>query len=207
MATFILLGSILVVHLLALISPGPDFIMICRNSLIYSKKTGIYTAVGLGAGTAVHTLYSIAGLALVISKSIIVFNLIKYAGALYLVYIGIKSIKSSGINLSQEKTSVVSNISSFQAIKMGFLTNVLNPKATLFFLSLFTLILSPETPTALLIIASVLMVMNTVIYFSIIAIVLNQTKVRSLFERYQTKLNKTLGVLLIGLGIKVALSK
>ena len=98
-----LIGTVTIIHLLAVISPGPDFIMACRNSLTYSRKTGIYTAVGFGIGIAVHIFYSLAGLALIISKSILLFNTIKFLGAGYLIYIGLKSVlsKSSKIELGE----------------------------------------------------------------------------------------------------------
>ena len=94
------IATVTFIHLLALISPGPDFIMACRNSLIYSRKIGIYTAIGFGLGIAVHIFYSLAGLALIISSSIFIFNTIKFLGAGYLVYIGIKSILSKSLRFS-----------------------------------------------------------------------------------------------------------
>lgn len=84
--------TVALIHLLAVISPGPDFIMITRNSLIYSRRTGIYSAIGLGLGILVHVTYSLVGIGLLISKSILLFNTIKYLGAAYLIYIGYKSI-------------------------------------------------------------------------------------------------------------------
>lgn len=195
------------VHLLAVISPGPDFIMCARNSLTYSRRTGIWTAVGFGLGISIHVFYSMAGLALIISQSILLFNVIKFLGAGYLIYIGIKSLssKSSEIQLGHEEKKA--DISPFSAIKIGFLTNVLNPKATLFFLSLFTIILSPETPKPILLIISIIMVINTILWFSFVAIFLTQKKIRSIFERFQGVFNKTLGGLLIALGLKVALTQ
>ena len=71
-----LIGTVTLVHLLALISPGPDFLMCVRNSLTYSRKTGMWTAVGFGLGIAVHIFYSLAGLTVLISQSILFFNAI-----------------------------------------------------------------------------------------------------------------------------------
>jgi threonine/homoserine/homoserine lactone efflux protein len=82
-----LFGSVLIIHLMAVMSPGPDFIMALRNSLTYSRKTGIYTAIGFGFGIGVHVLYCVFGLALIISTSTIAFNIIKYLGVAYLGYI------------------------------------------------------------------------------------------------------------------------
>ena len=202
-----LIGTVTVIHLLAVISPGPDFIMACRNSLTYSRKTGIWTAVGFGFGIAVHVFYSLAGLALIISKSILLFNAIKFLGAGYLIYIGLKSVfsKSSKIELGEQQKK--EDITRFAAIRIGFLTNVLNPKATLFFLSLFTLVISPETPMPIMGIMSAIMIINTMLWFSLVAVFLTQKRIRSIFERFQGVFNKTLGGLLIALGIKVALSK
>ncbi len=201
-----LIGSVTLIHLLAVISPGPDFIMCVRNSLTYSRKTGIWTAVGFGAGIAVHIFYSIAGLALLISQSPLLFDLIKYLGAGYLIYIGIKSFmaKSSKIKLGEHKKK--KDISPLSAVKIGFLTNVLNPKATLFFLSLFTIVISPDTPKLIMVVLGLIMIVNTFLWFSFVASVLTQKRMRLIFERFQGAFNKSLGGLLVLVGLKVAFS-
>lgn len=200
-----IIGTVAVIHLLAAISPGPDFIMCVRNSLTYSRKTGVWTAVGFGMGIAVHVFYSLAGLAFVISRSILLFNFIKFLGAGYLAYIGFKSFfaKSSELEVGeQEKKEDISNLS---AVKIGFLTNVLNPKVTIFFLSIFTMVVSPDTPTFIMGIMGAIMIVNTILWFSLVAVFFTQNKVRLIFQKYQNIFNKTLGGILIALGIKVAL--
>lgn len=204
----VLLGTAIAAHLLAVMSPGPDFVMAVKNTLQYSRVTGIWTAVGFGLGIAVHITYSIFGLAFVISQSTVLFTAIKLLGAGYLIYIGYKSLRSKNVAVTYEneagKNTVISNLA---ALKMGFLTNVLNPKATLFFLSLFTLILTPETPIFITLTASGVMVLNTIIWFSIVAIFLSQPRVRGLFEKSGAFINRFFGTVLIALGIKIALSK
>lgn len=207
MQNLIILLTILSVHLLAVASPGPDFVMAVKNSLMYSRRIGIWTAIGFGLGIMVHIFYSLAGLAIIISKSILIFNTIKFLGAGYLIYIGLKSLlaKESHINIHHQDRK--KEISKSQAIKMGFLTNALNPKATLFFLSLFTLIISPETPKFILGVASIMMVIDTILWFSIVSIFFTQKRIRDNFDRFQGIFNKTFGGLLVLLGVKVALSK
>lgn len=201
-----LIGTVAVINLLACMSPGPDFIMACRNSLIYSRRTGIWTAVGFGLGIAVHIGYSLAGLALIISKSILLFSIIKYLGAAYLIYIGLKSLlsKSSAIQLGENHKKA--DISATKAVRIGFLTNVLNPKATMFYLSLFTLVISPETPALIMGIMSLIMIVSIMLWFSLVAVFLSQKRLRAIFEKYQNIFSKTFGGLLIALGIKVALT-
>ena len=206
MHTLIAIGTIVLLHLLAVVSPGPDFVMAVRNSLTYSRRTGIYTAIGLGLGIAMHITYCIAGLALIISRSILVFNFFKYLGAGYLIYIGIKSlITKSGLVkvVEQEKKA---DISPLKAIRIGFLTNVLNPKATLFFLSLFTLVISPDLPAYVLAIVSLIMVVDTMLWFSLVSIFFTHSRIQKTFNRFQGIFNKTFGGLLVALGIKVALA-
>ena len=207
MEYFAIIGTVTIIHLLAAISPGPDFIMACRNSLTYSRKTGIWTAVGFGLGIAIHIFYSLAGLALIISKSILLFNVIKLLGAGYLIYIGFKSLFSKSSKIETEGNIKKEDITRLKAIRIGFLTNVLNPKATLFFLSLFTLVISPETPLLIMSIISVIMIINTMLWFLLVAIFITQKKIRSIFEKYQNAFNKSLGGLLIALGVKVALTE
>jgi RhtB (resistance to homoserine/threonine) family protein len=201
-----LIGTVALVHLLALISPGPDFIMCVRNALTYSRKTGIYTAVGFGAGISIHIIYCVAGLALIISQSIIIFNFFKFLGAGYLIYIGFKSITSKSSHLEIKDQEKKKDISPLAAIKIGFLTNALNPKATLFFLSLFTMVISPNTPGIIMGILSAIMIIETVIWFSLVSIFMTQKRIRSVFEKSQNLFNRTLGGLLVLLGVKVALT-
>ena len=201
-----LIGTALLVHLLAVMSPGPDFIVAVKNSLMYSRKTGVYTAVGFGLGIGVHALYCIAGIALVISKSILMFNVIKFVGAGYLIYIGYKSFRAPTFLVRPAEPETKTDVSPFVAIRIGFLTNVLNPKATLFFLSLFTLVVSPSTPLLVLSAISLLMVINTIIWFSLVAVLFTNSRVRAKFDSYQSLFNKAFGGVLVLLGIKVAFS-
>lgn len=203
----LLIGTVTLVHLLAAMSPGPDFIMAVRNSLTYSRKTGIWTAVGFGLGIGVHISYCAAGLAVIISKSVLLFSTIKLLGAGYLIYIGLKAFfsKSSHIEIKQEESK--EDISAFSAAKMGFLTNILNPKVTLFFLGLFTLVISPDVPRSVLFSVSAIMMINTVLWFSLVAIFFTQQRVRKAYERFENIFSKFFGGMLILLGLKVALSK
>ena len=91
------------IHLLFAISPGPDFAIVTRNTLLYSRKIGICTAFGIALGILIHTIYAIAGIALLISQSPVVFSLIKYAGAAYIAYIGYRSIRAALGNMGDAR--------------------------------------------------------------------------------------------------------
>jgi len=200
----ILIVTVTLVHLLALISPGPDFFLACRNSIQYSSTIGMWTAVGFGMGVAIHISYTLFGLTWVIAQSNFLLDLIKYLGAIYLIYLGISSIfsKRTSIQTTTEHTPHP-NINRFVAIRMGFLTNLLNPKATLFFLSLFTIIIGPEVKLSVIILLSFILVSSTILWFSRVAIFFDQQKIRNLIEAYQLEFNRFFGLLLIVIGISI----
>ncbi len=87
--------SVATITILAVISPGADFAMVTRNSMVLSRRAGLLTAVGISLGVLVHVAYSMAGIGLLISRSILLFNALKLAGAAYLVYLGVTMAKSA----------------------------------------------------------------------------------------------------------------
>lgn len=203
LAEFLLVAT---AHLLAVMSPGPDFVMVSRNSLVYSRLVGIYSAVGLGLGILVHVTYSLVGIGLLISQSILLFSVIKYIGALYLVYIGYQCLKAQPHVASAVEQSTEQSMSAVSAIWMGFLTNVLNPKATLFFLALFTQVVNLATPVWVQVIYGLEMSIMTFVWFSFVAILLSNKAVKVRFTKVQHYVERSFGVVLIALGIKVAFS-
>ena len=199
--------TVALVHLLAVISPGPDFMMITRNSVIYSRKTGIFSAIGLALGILVHITYCLVGIGYLISKSPVIFNIIKIAGALYLIYIGYKSLTSKSSPIEKESAGAnKKSLTNMEAIKVGFITNVTNPKATLFFLSLFTVVISQSTPFWLKLSMGAEMSVVTFAWFALVAIILSHRLVKQRIDKIQHYAEKFIGVVLIVLGIKVALS-
>lgn len=207
MNNFTLIGTVALLNLLAAISPGPDFVMSVKNSLNYSRKTGIFTGIGIGLGIGIHITYCAAGIGFIISKSLTVFTIIKFIGAVYLIYMGVSAIftNKSSIKINEEKQPT--DLTKFQAIKIGFLTNLLNPKATLFFLGLFTFVISHETPLYVILIISFIMISTAITWFTLVAIFFTQKRIRAAFLKFENIINKSFGGLLILLGIKIALSK
>ena len=134
MTSIQLIIMISLAHLAAVISPGPDFVMVVKNALSYSRKIGVYTAIGIGSGIIVHVSYTFFGLGYFIQENTIFFKVIQYLGAAYLFYMGFTALFSSSSKHQLVKDAqTIKNISASKAFQIGFLTNVLNPKAALFF--------------------------------------------------------------------------
>lgn len=138
--------TIAVIALLAAISPGPDFVVVAKYAVSHDRQNAILSSLGIGLGILIHSTYCVLGLAVVISHSLLLFSLIKYLGAAYLIFLGIKSFLSKKSHLDVKQKSHLHQ-SRWSALRDGLLTNVLNPKCTLFMLSVFTLVVKPHTPT------------------------------------------------------------
>ena len=201
MLDFGLITAIGLIHLVALVSPGPDFVVACRNTLMYSRSIGIYTAVGFGLGICVHISYAVFGLSWLIANNELIFTVIQYLGAFYLILIGIQSLWSFQSQIGQETPAASSRISPFRAVRIGFITNVLNPKATLFFLSLFSTMLNPTVGELTLIVIAVLLVLTTIIWFSLVAILISHPRFTTVLKLYEKTVHQFFGVLLIGIGV------
>lgn len=201
-----LIGTVTLLNLLAAVSPGPDFVMTARNSLCYSRRSGIFTSFGISVGLLVHLFYCAAGIGYLISTSPLLFSLIKLLGAGYLIYMGIGSFLAKGSKLESMEEATGPDLSRLQAFKMGFLTNVLNPKATLFFLSLFTFVIGNATPLYIVLTISLIIVVTAIVWFVIVSIFFTQKKVQRAFLKYEKSINRLLGSFLIILGVKVSLT-
>lgn len=200
--SFFMIGTI---QLLALISPGPDFAMIVKTALSQTRKTAILTAFGIALGVIVHVTYCILGLAVIITNSIFLFSLIKYVGAFYFIYIGFKGIfaKSESNQILKVHHSS-KTLSALTAIQRGFLCNVLNPKATLFFLGLFTLIIKPTTPIFVQVLYGFEIFLITFIWFSALSVIITHRYVKNRMSRFQYYITKCMGLLLVLFGVGIA---
>ncbi len=199
-------GLILIfsIHLLAAASPGPDFVMVTQQTLTDGKRTGLLCSIGITLGLSVHILYSAFGLAAVIAHSTKILWIIKCLGGSYLIFIGLKGLSSKKA-VEQEETPipVSENKTDGKIIGMGFLCNVLNPKASIYFVSLFTVVLSPGMPAIHVAVYGVWIMMIQLLWLSLVVFVLSRPVVNDRFKRIGHWIDRTLGGVMILLGIKV----
>lgn len=197
--------TISLVILLAAISPGPDFVLVTRNSLRYSQKAGVLTAFGIAVGMLFHVTYCILGFAIIISKSLLLFSIIKYLGAAYLIYLGIKGLleKKSSNEFVAEK--VKSSISNYDAFLQGLLCNVLNPKAVMFFLALFTILIKPSMPIPIQIAYGIEVALIHLLWFASVSVVWGHDKIKIFLGKFLHYITKAFGGALLLLGVKIAM--
>lgn len=197
--------TIALVHLVAVASPGPDFAIVVRNSVAYGRRIALYTSVGIGAAILLHVAYSLVGLSVVIATTPWLFKTFSYLAAAYLLYLAFGALRSKPNNdaVISDQDQPKAMISAKKALWMGFLTNGLNPKATLFFLSLFTAIISIETPFEVRLAYGVYLAVATGLWFSFLSFMLSTGKVAEFIGKKGYWLDRAMGVLLVGLAVKL----
>jgi threonine/homoserine/homoserine lactone efflux protein len=153
----------------------------------------------------VHVGYIMLGLGFIIAKTTWLFNLFKYIGAAYLFYIGYKGITAKKLLRDVDNLDHLQDILPLAAVRAGFLTNALNPKAMLFFLSMFSIVVAPATPVFIMGIYSIIIFSTTLLWFGFVALCLSGQKIRGIFREYCHWIERVTGFLLILIAIRLTL--
>lgn len=196
--------AVAVITILAVVSPGADFAMVTRNSLLYGRSAGLLASLGIAIGVQLHVLYTMLGVGLVIRNSPQWFSTIQLAGALYLIYIGYQTFTSQPS--TNADSAVPCRIKSLSALRTGFFTNALNPKTTLFVVSVYTQVVRPDTPLTIQIGYGLFMSMAHWAWFSLVTIFFSEERLRASMLQRQIHLNHGIGTVLVVLGLWLALA-
>ncbi len=191
------------VHLLAAAAPGPDFILVSQQTLSNGKRAGLLCSLGIALGLSVHILYSSLGLAALIANSSSALWSIKLLGGCYLIYLGISGLRARAGNHQTEQLTTATESSALKTIGLGFLCNALNPKAPIYFVSLFTIFLSQDTPAQHLLIYGLWMMVLQLAWFSFLTLLLSRPLVTSKFQRMGHWIDRVAGGAMLILGLKV----
>lgn len=201
------LAGVMAVFSFAIVAPGADTAMVMRQSLVHGRRAGILTAFGVGTSLLFHLTYTILGLGLIVSQSLLLFSVVKWAGAAYLTYMGIMALRSPAPELPKAGDAPAGPMSDRRAFGLGFLTNALNPKPILFFLSLFSALVSHETPALVKGGYGLVMATCLILWFSAVSCFLTTPKVRAAFTRAGLWINRVNGAVFIAFGVRLALSR
>lgn len=192
-------GFILAVIMLSL-TPGADTVFILTKSIAGGYRQGIASVAGIVCGLFVHTTLAAFGLSVILMTSALLFNIVKIAGAAYLIYLGIMALKSkSSININTENAS-----SFFLVFRQGLFTNLLNPKVALFFLALLPQFVksNAESPVPFLILGFTFIFIGSLwsLFLVWASARISNTLRQSKFSYY---LNKIAGIIFITLGLNI----
>ena len=192
-------------HFFAVASPGPDFAIVLKQSIQQGRANALWTSFGVGMAILLHVSYCLLGVAVLLTQSPNVFMALKYLAGAYLAYIGVQALRSAKPATAEQPVMADAKVSesSWIAFRRGFLTNALNPKATLFFMSLFTLVISQSTPLIIQAGYGLYMAVATWLWFSFLSLVLSKPSVRGFFQKSGHWFDRGIGVILIALAIRI----
>lgn len=199
--------QVAVAHLLAVASPGPDFAIVLRQSLAHGRRTGLITSAGIGVAILVHVTWSATGLAWLGAGSTWGLAALQYAGAAYLAWLGVQCLRSRGAAPAADTAVAPGPEAARGAFATGFLTCLLNPKAALFFISLFLLGVDRATPRWIQAGYGLWMAAVTFGWFCLVATLFTRPALRVGFLRLGPSLDRALGVVFLGLAGSLAFAR
>ena len=186
-------------HLFAVMSPGPDTAIIIREVSLNKRKGGLFCAFGIGVGILIHCYLAIFGISTLLLSNNFAGDLISMFGSFYLIFLGISSFKSE--SKKSKKPQFM-----FNSFINGFITNIFNIKAFVFFISLFSIILNEDISSIGKIFIPLYFAMATSIWFSFLTIVLTHENFQKRWEPVQEIINKISGSILITLGCLILIN-
>lgn len=204
------LASLMAIFAFAIVSPGADLAMVMRQSIVNGRRSAIITSFGVGTSLMFHVTYTILGLGLIISQSIYLFNIVKWCGVAYLLYIGVKSLRAGKTDMTvQAESGDVGGKrqSGLKAFGLGFAANALNPKPVFFFLSIFSTVVSVHTPIMIKFSYGLVMASCLILWFVGVSMFMTTPKMRAAFSRASQWIDRASGLVFIALGLKLATEK
>jgi threonine/homoserine/homoserine lactone efflux protein len=192
------------ITLIAMASPGPDMLLLIRNSLTRGRRAGLATVLGICGGLFIHVSLSVAGLAWLITRNIYLYHGVRLLGAGYLIFIGVKSLQFRGA-LDLERWTAVPARTARHGLRDGFLCNLLNPKVTMYIFSIFTQFIAPGDATWLKAGYGLVIVLTSLTGWSAFVLLVQNPVVRRGLGRFNTLINRLFGGAMIALGLRIAL--
>ncbi len=186
-----------VTYIFAVASPGADFALVLKNTLRSGKSVGLATAFGIGLGILVHFAYTLFGIAIVLAQSDSFFTVVKAIGSGYLLWLAYNNFRSRPRPEFKVYNDKSTPLGLLQAVRQGFLVNILNVKVTLFFVALFTNIVSSTTPIWIQIAYGLLMSAYTISWFSLVAWGFSRESIAKWYRRYSHLIDWFVGFLLV----------
>jgi threonine/homoserine/homoserine lactone efflux protein len=189
--------AVALITVLAVISPGPDFAMVTRNSYAYGRQSGLVAALGIACGVQVHVFYTVFGIAVIITQSPLLFMGMKWLGAGYLIYLGVRSL----LNTSKLALANVGGgaPSLWSAFRTGFFTNALNPKTMLFVVATYSQVVQAGSSIMTNFAYGLFMSFSHWVWFSIVALFFSSGPLRRRMLEKQHVVDRVIGTALIGL--------
>jgi RhtB (resistance to homoserine/threonine) family protein len=203
MNIFFLLGSLFVIHILALISPGPNVFVVTQISMRYERYAGVLVALGLASGAAIWSIAALIGLNVIFEYVTWLYGTIRFVGGVYLIYLGIKLWRTADQEIIESLNNVKSVPTSWNFYRLGLLTTLTNPKAGIFFGGIFAAILPPALPMWIKFVAIAMIILDSAIFHIGLAVFFSTNRVKRKYKTIKIYVDRLAGAALTFLGIRL----
>ncbi|MEQ1438700.1 LysE family transporter [Fontimonas sp. SYSU GA230001] len=200
-----LFGAVASAHALGVMSPGPDFAMVTRQSLALGRAAGVWTAAGIGSGILFHVAYGLFGLRWLTHRFPWSLDAIALAGAAFLLWIGLQALRAQPQTIEDDRMPPVARGNGWRNYGIGLATNLLNPKATLFFVALFTTVVAGPVSVTMMAVLALWLPLSTFAWFAFVALMLSHPGLRRGLRRHAHRIDHAMGIVLVLLGGAVIL--
>lgn len=197
--------SFVVICLLGALSPGPSLALVIKNTVNGGVAKGYATSISHGLGVALYAAITATGVAVIIVNTPLLFTLIQYAGAAFLLYLGVKSLLSKKSELTQFEQSTVP-ASSINGWRDGFLIAFLNPKLAIFFIALFSQFLNSDSSEQQKIIMTLTVGTLDALWYCFVTLLLSKGNVINKLKENSHIVDKVTGCFLIALAVRVVIN-
>jgi len=187
--------------------PGADFAMVLRQAVVHGRRAALLTSAGVATSILVHGTYTLLGVGVIVGQSLLLFNILKWAGAAYLVWLAVSALRSPPPQPPAIGAADQARRGDMAAFALGFLTNLLNPKAVLFFLALFTTLVSAHTAGPVKVVYVGSMSIMLFAWFALVSVFFTTPSVRQGFFRFGRWFNRVTGITFLALAVRVALAQ
>jgi threonine/homoserine/homoserine lactone efflux protein len=199
-------ATVALAHALAVASPGPDFAMVVRQSLAFGRGAGLWTAAGIGSGIFFHVAYGLFGLNWLTQRYPESLTVLGVAGALFLLWMGSQAVRAKPLPDTGEELPAAQPGDAAKFFGIGVLTNVLNPKAVVFFVALFTAVVTGPVPTGLKVALGLWIPLATFGWFAFVAVMLGNAAARRRLRSVAHWIDRAMGAVLLALGVGMLFS-
>lgn len=201
MSAWSLFAAVAVAHLLAVMSPGPDFAMVTRQTLAFGRPAGVWTALGIGSGITFHVAWAMFGMGWVIDRFPLFLELLRYAAVAFLLYVGVRALRTQPAPAGADGAGVADPGGPAHHFAIGVLTNLLNPKALMFFMAVCAAVITETTPVWLRIALGGWMIFSTAAWFCFVAFTLGHPAVRRRLLGQAHWIDRGMGAVLVLLAL------
>lgn len=206
MSHLMVLLSVMAVHVVVMVSPGPNFLVVTQTAISRSRREGVITALGVSCAAFLWSSAALLGVSLLFETTAWLYQGMKLLGGAYLIYLGIRSWRHAG-NPPRLSAEVLSALSSWRSFRVGFVTNLANPKSAIFFSSIFAALLPAQLPVWVRAAAVGVIVFDALWWHVALALTFSTRPAQHLYMKAKRSLDFLAGGFLMLVGARLMLSR